>query len=77
MSSNAERAALGRRIRALRESRGLSQEALAHEAGFHRAEVGFIERAERDFGVSRLWPLARALSVEVSELFPPTGAQAG
>ena len=70
MPSDAERAEFGQRLRDLRESRGLSQEALAHEAGLHRAEIGFIERAERDFGVSKLWPLARALHVRVHDLFP-------
>lgn len=60
---------LGRRVRALREERKLSQEQLAHAAGFHRAFVGFIERGERDFGVSHIWPLSRALNVPISVLF--------
>lgn len=63
--------ALGLRVRELRIERGISQEGLAHAAGLHRAVVGFIERAERDVGVSTLWPLAAALGVEVRDLFPP------
>lgn len=59
---------LGERLRLLRVARGLSQERLAHDAGLHRA-VGFIERGERDIGVSHLWPLAAALGVSVAELF--------
>jgi transcriptional regulator with XRE-family HTH domain len=47
----------------------MTQEQLAHEAGLHRTVVGFIERAERDVGISTLWPLAQALSVDVVELF--------
>jgi len=61
--------ALGRHIRAIRIERGLSQEELAHEAGLHRAVVGFIERAEREPGITRLWALADALDVSLSELF--------
>lgn len=63
-------AAFGRHLRTLRRRSGLTQEALAHEAGLHRAVVGFIERGERDIGISTLWPLARALQVEVADLFP-------
>jgi transcriptional regulator with XRE-family HTH domain len=60
---------LGRRVRQLREERGLSQEALAHQAGLHRAVVGFVERGERDIGVTHLWPIAEALGVPVADLF--------
>ena len=59
----------GRHIRVLRVARGLTQEQLAHEAGLHRAVIGFVERGERDIGVSKLWPIASALGASVSELF--------
>lgn len=59
----------GRNLRALRESRGLTQEALAHRAGLHRAVVGFIERAEREVGIGTVWTLAEALQVEPGDLF--------
>ena len=61
--------AFGQRIRSLRLERGLSQEDLAHEAGVHRAVIGFIERGERDIGISHLWPLAAALQSPVGDLF--------
>ncbi len=60
---------LGRRVRQLRKQAGLTQEELAHVAGLHRAEVGFIERGERDVGVTILWPLAEGLGVGVADLF--------
>jgi transcriptional regulator with XRE-family HTH domain len=47
----------------------LSQEQLAHDAGLRRTVVGAMERDERDFGVSKLWSLAEALNVSVTELF--------
>ena len=59
----------GRRVRQLRRDRDLSQEQLAHAAGLHRAEVGFIERAEREIGITKIWRLADALGVEPRELF--------
>lgn len=64
-------AVLGRRVRELRERVGLTQEELAHRAGVHRAVVGFIERGERDIGVTLLWPLAEGLGVAVADLFRP------
>lgn len=60
--------AFGAKLRELRTARGLSQEQLAHAAGLHRAVVGFIERGERDIGISQLWPLAEALDVTVPDL---------
>lgn len=62
--------AFGTGLRALRIDRGLSQERLAHDAGLHRAVVGFVERGERDVGLSHLWPLAEALGVKIADLFP-------
>jgi transcriptional regulator with XRE-family HTH domain len=68
-AASADLARFGARLRALRAERGISQEQLAHEAGLHRAVVGFIERGERDFGISKLWPLASALDVSVRDFF--------
>lgn len=62
-------ASFGARMRTLRVERGLTQEQLAHEAGLHRAVVGFIERGERDIGISKLWPLASALGIDVRDFF--------
>lgn len=64
-----ERRAFGARLRELREARGMTQEDLADAAGLARPVIGYIERAERDFGVSHLFDLANALGVPVSDLF--------
>ena len=47
----------------------MTQEQLAERAGVHRAEVGFIERAEREIGYLKVWRLADALDVAPGELF--------
>ena len=44
---------VGQNIRKYREKKGLTQEALAHEADLHRAYVGQIERGEKNIGVNQ------------------------
>ncbi|MEK4524768.1 helix-turn-helix transcriptional regulator [Paenibacillus sp. FSL H8-0104] len=60
---------VGARIRDLRKSRDLSQEALAENAGFNPSYIGFIERAERNISLKNLEKIAAALDVGVYELF--------
>ena len=57
-------AVIARNVRALREGKGLSQEALAEECGYHRTYVGGIERSERNITIATLEALAGALGVE-------------
>jgi transcriptional regulator with XRE-family HTH domain len=63
-----EHAALGRAIRELRLTTGLSQEAFADRCGLHRTYVGGIERGERNLSFSNLLRVAQALGVRPSEL---------
>lgn len=53
--------AFGRRVRALREDMGMSQEDLADRADVHRTEIGLIERGQREPRLSTVLILARAL----------------
>ena len=59
----------GRRIRGLREAMGISQEELADRAGMHRTYLGGIERGERNPALKNISALAKALEVDISELF--------
>ena len=62
------RRAFGRRLRALRTERGLSQEALADLAGVHRTYAGSIERGERNVALDNIHALADALGVSPARL---------
>ena len=63
------RTLLGRRVRRLRETKGLSQERFAALCGLDRTYVSGIERGRRNVGLENLEVLARALGVSLSALF--------
>ena len=60
---------VGFNIRRIREEHGLSQEELAAIAGLHRAYVGQIERGEKNIGLKNLQKIAKALEVNIEDLF--------
>jgi len=53
----------GRRVRALRDARGWSQEVLAERAGIHRTYVGGIERGLRNVALVNIHRIARAFGL--------------
>ena len=61
--------ALGRRVRALRETMRLTQDAFAHRCGISVSFASLLERGERSPSYETLISIARALEVPVSELF--------
>lgn len=67
----ARRREVGTRIRTLRLEQGLSQEALALEAGFSRNMVIGIEWGRKSVAYERLWDIADVLGVDVVELLLP------
>ena len=60
---------LGNRIKQLRESKNLSREDVAFACNFSGSYMGMIERAEYDFKISKLYNIAKALDVDICELF--------
>ena len=59
--------AFGLVLRELRKRKGLSQEALAHEAEMERNYVSLLERGKNSASVKKIFQLAKALGVSVSE----------
>ncbi len=62
--------ALGEQIRALRTEKGYSQESFANEMAFGRSYFGGVERGDRNVSAINLIRIAKALDVEVGDLFP-------
>lgn len=60
---------LGKRIRALRRTRKMTQEDLSYEAKIDYSYLNEIEAGKRNPSVKRINALAKALKVPVSELF--------
>lgn len=60
--------ALGKAIRELREEKGLTQEAIAHDAGITTATLGVIERGLSNPTWATLKGIAKALSVSMVEI---------
>ena len=58
----------GKRVRHLREQRGLTQEALADLSGLHPTYISGIERGKRNVSLANIRRLATALGVSLSEL---------
>lgn len=58
----------GTNVRTIRESRGLSQEALADKADLHRTYISDIERFQRNISLDNIQKLATALEVKPYEL---------
>ena len=59
---------LGRKIKALRLEKGLSQEELAYRASMHRSYISQIERGSRNIAFENLLGIARALETTLSSL---------
>ena len=59
---------LGEEIRARRKHVGLSQEALAVDAGIDRSHMGKIERGERNVSLLNVIKIALALRCKASEI---------
>ena len=59
----------GQNVQKYRKERNLSQEKLAELAGVHRTYIGMIERAEKNITLCNIDKIAKALQVEIKDLF--------
>jgi transcriptional regulator with XRE-family HTH domain len=69
MSGSADIAVrFGQRVRELRATKGLSQEAFAAECELDRTYISGIERGRRNVSLRNIEVIAHALSISMSEL---------
>lgn len=59
---------LGRNLRSLRRTKGLSQEAFADTLHIHRTYMGGLERGERNVTLKTVERIAAALGVDPADL---------
>lgn len=59
----------GRQLKKLRLAQRLSQEKLAERSGYHRNQIGRIERAEQTVSFDGVLQLAHGLAVPPAELW--------
>lgn len=59
----------GERVRQIRKENNLSQEELSFRAELHRTYIGMIERAEKNITLINIEKIAKALDVDIKNLF--------
>jgi len=59
----------GKTVRKLRIASGYSQEGFAFECGLHRTYIGCVERGEKNIALANIEKIAKALKVEIAQLF--------
>ena len=67
-AGNKELVSLGNAIRNSRKSSGLSQEALATDAGLDRSYMGGVERGEHNLTLMNLCKISDVLKIKPSDL---------
>jgi transcriptional regulator with XRE-family HTH domain len=60
--------AFGQNLRAIRKSKGFSQERLAYESGIDRSYLGKIERGQVSITIEKLYILANHLNCSPKDL---------
>jgi transcriptional regulator with XRE-family HTH domain len=68
MKSEDVKLSFGKRLRAIRKERALSQEGLAHLVGLDRSYIGGVERGERNISLENICLIARSLKLPPSSL---------
>ncbi|MBA2056324.1 helix-turn-helix transcriptional regulator [Psychrobacter cryohalolentis] len=68
MTTDERMVTFGKRVREVRKSKGISQEALAEIAGIDRSYMGNIERGEKNITLKKAYEICDALSVDIKDL---------
>jgi transcriptional regulator with XRE-family HTH domain len=59
----------GKRLAKLRRHKGLTQEQLAEYVDVHYTYIGLIERGKRNPSIGNVYKIAKALGVDIRDLF--------
>jgi len=59
---------IGFRIKEIREAKGISQQDLASNCNFEKANMSRIEAGRTNFTISTLYKISQALEITISEL---------
>ena len=59
----------GQRVKALRQKKGISQEALAHLAEIDRTYMTSVENGKRNISIQNIEKILKALEISFSEFF--------
>lgn len=59
----------GKRLATVRKQKGVTQEKLAEMVDVHRTYIGFIEAGKRNPSIGNIHKIAKALKVDIKELF--------
>jgi transcriptional regulator with XRE-family HTH domain len=76
IEGNSLEKAFGLVLRQLRQGRGLSQEALGFESGYHRTYISLLERGRKSPSLQTLFNLSGALKIDPAELIRQVADQA-
>ena len=57
------------KVRELRIKKNLSQEKLGELSELHRTYIGMVERAEKNISLKNIQKIAKALNVQLEDLF--------
>lgn len=67
--------AFGCVLRCLRQDRGLSQEALGFESGYHRTYISLLERGQKSPSLQTIFNISKALKIDPAELIKQVASQ--
>lgn len=77
MTNTDERRFLASNLKAVRRSRGLTQDDVAALSGVNRAYVSDLEHGKRNIGIDCIGRLAAALQVSAASLLLPAATPSG
>ncbi len=58
----------GQILQEIRQQRGLSQEELGFESGYHRTYISLLERGQKNPSLKTIFQLAKALKITPTEI---------